>query len=168
MAKCCFQNVVSSWFYFLQAENLWTWLQRHQYGEIKSILSLTSTLWLSKLKNLMNQENNIFDCVIFNYFNLHYLLICVSFCACISHTSAVHHINSLRGHIRARISYFITILKDIFLENLSLQYLIWKLSLVVKNHKVGKGVAALLHSTTSSWKVSIYFMKRQTSGFEGA
>ena len=46
-----------------------------------------------------------------------------------------------------------------------MQYLIWTLSLVVRNHKVGKGMAALLHSTTPSWKVSICFIKRQKSGF---
>ena len=42
-----------------------------------------------------------------------------------------------------------------------IQYLIWKLSLVVRNHKVGKGVAALLHSTTISWKLSIYVLHKE-------
>ena len=40
-------------------------------------------------------------------------------------------------------------------------------SIMVRNHKVGKGMAALLHSTTPSWKVPICFIKRQTSSFEG-
>ena len=45
-----------------------------------------------------------------------------------------------------------------------MQYLIWKLSLVVRNHKVGKGVAALLNLEENLF----YFIQSQKSGFEGA
>ena len=49
-----------------------------------------------------------------------------------------------------------------------MQYLIWKLSLVVRNHKVGKGVAALLHSTIQSWRVPILLHTESKERFWGS
>ena len=49
-----------------------------------------------------------------------------------------------------------------------IQYLIWKLSLVVRNHKVGKGVAALLHSTIQSWKGLILLHTESNKRFWGS
>ena len=49
-----------------------------------------------------------------------------------------------------------------------MQYLIWKLSLVVRNLRVGKGVAALLHSTIQSWRVPILLHTESKERFWGS
>ena len=48
-----------------------------------------------------------------------------------------------------------------------MQYLIWKLSLVVRNLGVGKGVAALLHSTIQSWRVPVLLHTESKERFWG-